>query len=68
MKVKNIDNRKIIYEAGWSFKYDSDTQLTTSLHCHAEYELIYIISRAWERIYWRFGKRIRPRRFNSYRS
>lgn len=44
MKVKNIDNRKIIYEAGWSFKYDSDTQLTTSLHCHAEYELIYIIS------------------------
>lgn len=44
MKAKNIDNRKIIYEAGWSFKYDSDTQLTTALHCHAEYELIYIIS------------------------
>lgn len=44
MKAKNIDNRKIIYKAGWSFKYDADTQLTTALHCHAEYELIYIIS------------------------
>lgn len=43
MQTRNIDNRKIIYKAGWSFKYDSDTQLATSLHCHAEYELVYII-------------------------
>lgn len=42
MESKIIDKRKVIYEAGCSFRYESDTKLTTSLHCHSEYELIYV--------------------------
>ena len=42
MQAKIIDNRKIIYEFGQSFKYDSEISLDTPLHCHSEYELIYI--------------------------
>ena len=43
METKVIDNRKVICEIGCSFKYDSGVELTTSLHCHSEYELIYIM-------------------------
>lgn len=42
MKARIVDNRKVIYEFGQSFKYDSDTPLDTPLHCHHEYELVYI--------------------------
>lgn len=43
METKVIDNRKVICEIGCSFKYDSGVELTTSLHCHSEYELIYVM-------------------------
>ena len=42
MESRIIDNRKIICDAGCSFSYVSDSRLSTSLHCHPAYELIYI--------------------------
>ena len=44
MKAKHINSRKIIYERGQSFKFDTESLLPTSLHCHKEYELVYIRS------------------------
>lgn len=44
MEAKRINNRKIIYERGQSFKLDTEFLLPTSLHCHTEYELVYIRS------------------------
>lgn len=42
MKAKAVDKRKVIYETGQSFRYETEEILLTSLHCHSEYELIYI--------------------------
>lgn len=42
MKAKHIKSRKIIYERGCSFRLDDEALLTTSLHCHDEYELVHI--------------------------
>ena len=44
MKAKHVKNRKIIYEPGCSFRHDDEAVLTTSLHCHDEYELVHILS------------------------
>lgn len=44
MESRIIDTRKIICEVGCSFSYISESQLTTSLHCHSAYELIFIRS------------------------
>lgn len=44
LKYKSIDKRTVIYENSQSFHYDMEEVLTTSLHCHSEYELIYIIN------------------------
>ncbi|MEE0979322.1 MAG: AraC family transcriptional regulator [Muribaculaceae bacterium] len=43
MEPKAVDKRKVIYETGQSFRYETEEILSTSLHCHAEYELIYIV-------------------------
>ena len=42
MEPKLIDKRKVFFEIGQSFRYETEEILTTTLHCHAEYELIYI--------------------------
>ena len=42
--TKNILHRKIIHEVDQSYSYSTDTPFTMPLHCHAEYELIYILS------------------------
>lgn len=42
MEPKLIDKRKVFFETGQSFRYETEEILTTTLHCHAEYELIYI--------------------------
>lgn len=44
MKARHINNRTIVYEAGQSFKLDEESPLPTSLHCHAEYELVHVRS------------------------
>lgn len=43
MESKVINKRKVIYEVGQSFKYAPEQQLTTSLHCHSEYEVVYVV-------------------------
>ena len=42
--TKNILHRKIIHEVDQSYSYSTDTPFTMPLHCHAESELIYILS------------------------
>lgn len=39
-----ILHRKLIHNVAQSYTYSTDTPFTVPLHCHAEYELIYIIS------------------------
>ena len=41
---KKILHRKIIHEVDQSYSYSTNAPFTMPLHCHAEYELIYIIS------------------------
>lgn len=39
-----ILHRKLIHNLAQSYTYSTDTPFTVPLHCHAEYELIYILS------------------------
>lgn len=42
LEARKIDKRKVVFESGQSFRYDTGEALAASLHCHAEYELLYI--------------------------
>ncbi len=41
---ENILHRKIIHDIDYSYSYSMNTPFTMPLHCHKEYELIYIAS------------------------
>lgn len=40
MDIKKIENRRVVYDANMSFKYESEALLTTAMHCHEVYELL----------------------------
>lgn len=40
MTLKKVENRQVVYDANMSFKYESETLLTTAMHCHEVYELL----------------------------
>lgn len=41
---KKILHRKLIHDVAQSYTYSTDIPFTVPLHCHEEYELIYIVS------------------------